>query len=80
MYKIKIIKKIIGPSILSKWFNERLEYKKLAKKYGNEGNKKQYEYFNHILFKFLLLFNIYISIRSIFADDVLLSLKSSFTY
>jgi len=41
---------------------------------------KQYEYFNHILFKFLLLFNIYISIRSIFADDVLLSLKSSFTY
>ena len=39
-------KKGLIPSILSKWFNERLEYKKLAKKYGNEGNKEQYEYFN----------------------------------
>jgi len=34
------------PSILSKWFNERLEYKKLAKKHGNDGEKEQYEYFN----------------------------------
>ena len=41
---------------------------------------KQYEIFNNNLFKFLLLFNIYISIRSIFADDIFLSLKSSLTY
>ena len=34
------------PSILSKWFDERKQYKKLAKKYGNEGDTKQYEYFN----------------------------------
>ena len=41
---------------------------------------KQYEIFNNNLFKFLLLFNIYISIRSIFADDIFLSLKSSLPY
>ena len=41
---------------------------------------KQYEIFNNNLFKLLLLFNIYISIRSIFADDIFLSLKSSLTY
>jgi DNA polymerase elongation subunit (family B) len=39
-------KKGLIPSILSKWFDERTEYKRLAKKYGNEGNKEQYGYFN----------------------------------
>ena len=41
---------------------------------------KEYEIFNNNLFKFLLLFNIYISIRSIFTDDIFLSLKSSLPY
>ena len=33
------------PSILSKWFDERVEYKKLMKQFGNEGNTEKYEYF-----------------------------------
>jgi len=44
LYKNKT--KGLIPSILKKWFDERVEYKNLAKKYGNEGNTKQYEYFN----------------------------------
>ncbi len=35
----------IIPSILNKWFNERMEYKALMKKYGNEGDMVQYEYY-----------------------------------
>ena len=38
-------KKGLIPSILEKWFNERVEFKKLMKKYGDEGDKEQYEYF-----------------------------------
>ena len=38
-------KKGLIPSILEKWFNERVEYKRLMKKYGNEKNTEQYEYF-----------------------------------
>ncbi len=34
------------PAILSKWFDERVEYRKLAKKYGNDGNQERYEYFD----------------------------------
>jgi len=34
------------PAILSKWFDERVEYRKLAKKYGNDGNTERYEYFD----------------------------------
>ena len=34
------------PAILSKWFDERVEYRKLAKKFGNEGNTERYEYFD----------------------------------
>ena len=33
------------PSILSKWFDERVEYKGLMKKFGNEGVQDKYEYF-----------------------------------
>ena len=33
------------PSILEKWFNERVEYKTLMKKYGNEGDDEKYGYF-----------------------------------
>ena len=33
------------PSILSKWFDERVEYKRLMKKYGDEGDDVQYGYF-----------------------------------
>jgi DNA polymerase elongation subunit (family B) len=38
-------KKGLIPSILSKWFDERVEYKRLMKKYGDEGNDEQYGYF-----------------------------------
>ena len=34
------------PSLLERWFDERVEYKKLMKKYGNEGETKKYEYFH----------------------------------
>jgi DNA polymerase elongation subunit (family B) len=34
------------PSLLSKWFDERVEYKTLAKKYGNADEAEKYEYFN----------------------------------
>ena len=34
------------PSLLNTWFNERVEYRKLAKKYSDDGDTKQYEYFN----------------------------------
>lgn len=42
--------------------------------------EKNLQYLNNIFFKFLIIFNIYISIRSIFADDLFFSLKSSLTY
>ena len=38
-------KKGLIPVLLDKWFNERVEYKKLMKKYGDEGNDEQYGYF-----------------------------------
>ena len=39
-------KKGLIPSILSKWFTERLEYKRLAKKYNDDGDTDQFGYFN----------------------------------
>ena len=38
-------KKGLIPSILEKWFDERVEYKNLMKKYGNEGDDVKYKYF-----------------------------------
>ncbi len=38
-------KKGLIPSILSKWFDERVEFKRLMKKYGEEGNDEQHGYF-----------------------------------
>ena len=38
-------KKGLIPVLLDKWFNERVEYKNLMKKHGNEGNTEKYEYF-----------------------------------
>ena len=38
-------KKGLIPSLLSKWFDERVEYKRLMKKYGEEGNDEQHGYF-----------------------------------
>jgi len=38
-------KKGLIPVLLEKWFNERVEYKNLMKKHGNEGNTEKYEYF-----------------------------------
>ena len=34
------------PALLSKWFEERVEFRKLAKKFGNDGNQDRYEYFD----------------------------------
>ena len=34
------------PSILTKWFDERTEYRKLAKKYADEGDDEKHQYFN----------------------------------
>ncbi len=42
--------------------------------------EKNLKFLNNNLFKFLLFFNIYISCRSLFADDLFFSLKSSLTY
>ena len=39
-------KKGVIPAILEKWFNARVEYKLLAKKYGEEGDEKLHGYFN----------------------------------
>ena len=36
----------IIPPILEKWFNERVEYKGLSKKYGKEGNDELHGYFD----------------------------------
>jgi DNA polymerase elongation subunit (family B) len=38
-------KKGLIPILLDKWFNERVEYKKLMKKHGNQGDTEKYEYF-----------------------------------
>ena len=34
------------PTLLDTWFNERVEFRKLAKKHSDSGDKKKYEYFN----------------------------------
>ena len=39
-------KKGLIPSILRKWFDERVEYKRLAKQYHSEGDMVQHEYYN----------------------------------
>jgi len=39
-------KKGLIPILLEKWFNERVEYKRLMKKHGDEGDIKQKDYFN----------------------------------
>ena len=39
-------KKGVIPAILETWFNERVEYRGLAKKYGQEGNDELHGYFN----------------------------------
>ena len=38
-------KKGLIPVLLEKWFNERVEYKRLMKKYGEEGNDEKHGYF-----------------------------------
>ena len=36
----------VVPTILDTWFSERVEYRKLASKYGKEGNKEQEEFYD----------------------------------
>lgn len=35
----------VVPTILDTWFNERIEYRKLAKKFSDEGNKEQSDFY-----------------------------------
>ena len=44
LYDLK--QKGVIPAILEKWFNERVEYRKLAKKYGQEGDDELHGYFD----------------------------------
>ena len=44
LYDLK--QKGVIPAILEKWFNERVEFRKLAKKYGEEGNDELHGYFD----------------------------------
>lgn len=39
-------KKGVIPSILSSWFDERVEMRKLEKKYAKENNKEMYQFYN----------------------------------
>ena len=39
-------KKGLIPSILSKWFDERVEYKRLMKKFSKQGDSEKSQYFN----------------------------------
>jgi len=39
-------KKGLIPALLERWFDERVEYKKLMKKHGNAGETDKYEYFH----------------------------------
>lgn len=36
------------PSILSKWFDERVEYKNLMKKYGKSNDKEKYDFYDKL--------------------------------
>lgn len=45
MYSLK--KQGIIPQILTQWFNERVELRKLEKKYGKEGDTEKYEFYHH---------------------------------
>jgi len=39
-------KKGLIPSLLERWFNERVEFKRLMKKHGDAGDSAKYEYFH----------------------------------
>ena len=45
------------PSILDKWFNERVEYKNLRKKYEKEGDEAKAEYFDRLQLVTKILLN-----------------------
>jgi DNA polymerase elongation subunit (family B) len=45
------------PSILDKWFNERVEYKNLRKKYEKEGDEAKAEYFDRMQLVTKILLN-----------------------
>lgn len=45
------------PAILEKWFDERIEFKNLMKKYSKEGNKEKEEYFDRLQYVTKILLN-----------------------
>ena len=36
------------PALLTKWFDERVEYRKLSKKFHEEGDKEKSDYFDRM--------------------------------
>jgi len=42
----KTDKKGLIPALLEQWFDTRVEYRKLAKKFSDEGDEEKYQYFN----------------------------------
>ena len=42
----KTDKKGLIPALLEQWFNTRVEFRKLAKKFADEGDDEKYQYFN----------------------------------
>ena len=42
----RVDKQGLIPAILKKWFEERVEYRKLAKKFGQQGDEDKYGYFD----------------------------------
>lgn len=48
LYLPSSIKRGVIPKILSNWFNERIQYKNLMKKYGKENNIEKYDFYNKL--------------------------------
>jgi len=48
MYLPSSFKRGVIPEILNKWFNERVKYKNLMKKYAKEGNQEQYDFYDKL--------------------------------
>lgn len=48
IYLPSSIKLGVIPEILNKWFNERVKYKNLMKKYGKSGDAKKYEFYDKL--------------------------------
>jgi len=57
VYKSKDQQLGIIPIVLNKWFNKRVEYKNLMKKYGKSGDKEKYEFYDKLQYAQKTLLN-----------------------